>query len=137
MAKFSVSVEQTMNNGGAFEELVVYMLNAITTVRVLHWSSRNYAEHQALGEYYSDAADKLDELVEQYQGANGLVKLSQTKFEFDIGMASANECLTGIREFVDSQRMAEGFPMDSVMQNTVDELVGLTDRTLYKLRFLR
>ena len=38
-----------------------------------HWNTKSYAEHMALGEFYDEVIDRVDDFVESYQGYFGLV----------------------------------------------------------------
>ena len=43
-------------------------MNFLNDVQAYHWQTKSYAEHEALGEYYTKFSDLNDRFVETYQG---------------------------------------------------------------------
>ena len=43
-------------------------MNFLNDVQSYHWQTKSYAEHEALGEYYTKFNELNDRLVETYQG---------------------------------------------------------------------
>ena len=99
---------------------------------MLHLNTRSYSEHKALAEFYEGLEDLVDSLAEQYQG-----KYKMIAFEVDevIPASSALEYLMALSEYVWNTR--NELPMDTELQNTIDEIQSLVNCTLYKLRFLK
>jgi len=95
----------------------------------------SHATHTALGEYYDALLDFIDELTEVYQGQYGLVE------NFDIiDTSSAKErqyipYFESLTEFMKSNRTTAFNQEDSHLQNIIDEIVAITYRLLYKLKF--
>lgn len=42
-----------------------------------HWKTENFARHTALGDFYDSIIDKIDGIVEAYQGAFGKIKVGE------------------------------------------------------------
>ncbi len=64
------------------EELVARVLGTGVAVKLAHWGEDSYASHVAFGEFYDGLDDKLDAIVEVYQGAHdkiGRVAVKQVK----------------------------------------------------------
>ncbi len=94
----------------------------------------SYASHMALGTFYEDVLELIDELIETYQGQYGIVdgydiidtKETKTKDkvayfeELATYIKSARQCI--------SQE-------DTHLHNIIDEVVALTYKTLFKLKF--
>jgi DNA-binding ferritin-like protein len=58
------------------EQLISRVFYARNVAHFEHWRSTgqgSYARHQALGDFYEDIVEALDDLVEAYQGAFGLI----------------------------------------------------------------
>lgn len=55
------------------EQLIARVFYARNLAHWNHWRTDSYAQHKALGNFYDDIIDNLDNLVEAYQGAFELV----------------------------------------------------------------
>jgi DNA-binding ferritin-like protein len=103
-----------------------------TATHQLHLSSKSYAEHQALGEFYEALTDLTDKYAEVYMGLNKSI----AKFpSYPTPTGSPVELL---EEFLDD--IQEEFDEDDSKQsllNILAEIEELTARTLYKLRNLK
>lgn len=53
------------------EDLVSRLFATRDAVHLEHWRTQSYAAHMALGELYDGLVDKIDSVVEMYQGATG------------------------------------------------------------------
>ena len=114
------------------QHFVLTMLHSVTNAHILHLQSRSYSEHVALGAYYEEVGDLVDSFVEAYQGKYGII----SNYEQDYFLPTpALEYLISLNDYVKDER--QDLPQDSELQNLVDEIADLIDRTIYKLRFLR
>jgi hypothetical protein len=94
----------------------------------------SYAAHMALGSFYEDVLEHIDDLIETYQGQYGIVdgydiidtKDTKTKDK----IAYFEELATYIK---DARKCIS--VEDSHLQNIIDEIVALTYKTLFKLKF--
>lgn len=129
--KFSVKEAQQTGN---IAELVMCLLNSVTTTHIMHLQTPSYAEHKALGEFYEEVGDLVDSFVESYQGKYGLIQNYPKTYELP-----ADEPVTYLKALgaeLEQYRRAPGFPQDSELQNELDNVANLINGTLYKLRFL-
>lgn len=108
------------------------MLHSITCAHMLHLKSRSYAAHIALGEYYEGIDDLIDLWIEAYQGKYGLIDKYENQFE---DHDNALEYMLMLNDYIVDKRYR--LPEDSELQNIVDEMVALIDRTIYKLTTFR
>ena len=112
-------------------EFLLVLLHSATNTHLLHWQSKSYAEHQALGAFYEEIPDLVDELAETMMGKY------DTTAEFPVmyhaPAETAKEELEALKDYVDQARQA--MPQDSEIQNIIDEIAQLIDSTLYLLRF--
>ena len=113
-------------------EFLLTLLHASTNAHILHWQTKSYAEHVALGEFYTAIPDLVDALVEATQGATGEI----IQFPADYYPPAENG-LTELKElreyFIDNRDV---MPASSEIQNLLDNIGDQIDSTLYKLRFL-
>jgi len=101
---------------------------------VTHLSTRSFAKHKALDEFYHEIVVLADSFAEAYQGRHGLLG--------GISLQSAKKT-TDIVSFLEDQlkdieagRFEICEKTDTPLQNILDEIVGLYLSTIYKLKFL-
>lgn len=132
MVKFVASVEQKAD---PVMDFVMCSLGAITDTHIMHWTTDSYAKHQALGDFYDGLQDLIDQWAEAFMGKAGVLTAFPTQCT-----VSNTDPLSYLRDYlmrVDMHRRAAGFPQDTALQNIVDEMVALTQTTIYKLERLR
>lgn len=114
------------------EELVSRVFATRNAVHLAHWATPSYAEHVALGDFYDALTDKVDAIVEMYQGAFGKIKKPPAKSQV------ASDLLDHIKaeaQWLEDNRakIADGV---CAIENAVDDLTGVYLRTFYKLNNL-
>jgi hypothetical protein len=113
-------------------EFILTLLHAATNTHILHWQTKSFAQHMALGEFYTELPELIDALVEATQGATG--KIIQFPTDYYPPAESGLQELTELREYFVENRSV--MPPDSEIQNLLDNIGDQIDSTLYKLRFL-
>lgn len=96
----------------------------------------SYSQHMALGEYYEEVVDIIDEIVEVYQGQYDIVEGYDI---IDTSTTSKTEPLTYMQElgeFILENRNCIN-ERDTHILSLVDDLLNLLYRTVYKLKFLK
>lgn len=100
----------------------------------VHLSTRSFAKHKALDEFYHGIVELADSFAEAYQGRYGLMS--------DIPLMSASKT-SNIVDFLESQlgeiekgRYQVCDEKETALQNIIDEIVALYLSSLYKLKFL-
>ena len=97
-----------------------------------HWRTRSYSQHMALGEFYDAVIEHIDEIVECYQGEFGMVG------DFSVQVVSVTNIsayLAAEMGWIQGNRDQLSSGSTSI-QNLLDGLIGLYQRTLYKLNNL-
>lgn len=114
-------------------ELIAKGFALRTAAHLAHLQSRSHAEHVALSEFYDGVVALIDQYAETYQGAFGLITdypsitpptdpmLASLVDFFDWVKANRSKCALG----------------ETTLENILDEVIGLTARTIYKLRYLK
>ncbi len=97
-----------------------------------HLKTKSYAQHMALGAFYPAIIELSDELAEAYQGCEG--KLLQIPYIKNTSNGSIESILRSHLEWIAKNR--KKLSDESSIQNIIDEIVGLYQSTLYKLKFL-
>lgn len=96
----------------------------------------SHASHVALNTYYEDILELIDTLIETYSGQYGIVD------GYDIIDTNSTRTKDKVAyfedlvEFIKYSRKSISAE-DTHLQNTIDEVVALIYRTLYKLKFMK
>lgn len=133
MVKFTARVEATQSNDPVMQ-FTMCLLHSVTNGHILHLTTSSYSEHKALETYYTEIGDLVDDFIEAFQGKYGLLTKFTTNYELP---NSALEYMRYLSKEVETLRVADGFPVDSELQNITDEIAQLIDSTIYKIRFLK
>jgi hypothetical protein len=113
-------------------EFIAALLHSGTVAHFMHLSTDSFAAHQALGDYYTQIIDLVDQYAEAFMGRYKQIKSWPEEFH---NAKDPVEYLTNLKDFVAEAR--KELPQDSELQNLVDEIADLINSTLYKLRFLK
>jgi hypothetical protein len=134
MNDYSSSSEEKEGKESPEQELICELLEAAMQAKIFHWQTSSYAEHQALGAFYDGVSDLTDTLVEAYQGKFGRVmsghELEVKPYTMDAPLAFLGEFCMFLRA---EARMA--VMGDSALNNIIDEMIALTEKTKYLLTF--
>ncbi len=115
------------------EELVARIFKTRNQAHLMHWKTKSYAEHQALGSFYDDIIDALDKLVEACQGSKGII--GHVDLSCKDESKKIIECLTEDANWIAKNRAKIGHGVPA-LENIVDEIVSIYLATLYKLKNL-
>ena len=61
------------------KELLSTVLQVMGQLRILHWQTESFAEHNAFGDTYDTLSDHFDKLIEVYSGKNQRPKFGGIK----------------------------------------------------------
>jgi len=95
----------------------------------------SHAAHTALNEYYDGLLDLLDELIETYQGQYEVIEDYETIDTKDTKSKDKIEYFIELNTFIKDTRKVAFLEEDTHLQNIIDEIVALTYRLLYKLKY--
>jgi len=98
-----------------------------------HFRTPSYAQHAALGDFYTEVVDAVDTLVETYQGMFGLVG------DFTVEPVSPDDIIAHLRDEADwievnRDTIAGG---SNAVANLVDGVTAIYLKALYKLENLQ
>jgi hypothetical protein len=94
-------------------------------MHIQHLQTTSFAEHKALNAYYDHILDLTDKFAEVYFGRFKRVEIVIPESK----VASAVEHMKEMQATIDSER--NNYP--SELQNIMDEMLALVDKTLYLL----
>lgn len=95
------------------------------TMHIAHLQTASFAEHKALNAYYDGILDLTDTFTEAYFGRN---KRTEIIIPESKNMDSVSH-LKELQAILDTERNN----YSSELQNIIDEMLGLVDKTLYLL----
>ncbi len=121
---------KTKSLGSSVDEHFVNLLLFQSQLKIMHWGTESYAQHNAFGSTYESIDSGLDSLVESYQGYHGRIDfgnscefISFKDVECDSWLNSMLECLNSLREEL----------KESDLQNMIDELIAAVSKLKYLL----
>lgn len=113
-------------------ELIALLFMARDITHREHLRTRSYAAHMALGGFYPAIIELADSLAEAYQGCEG--KLINIPYIKNTVNENVESILISHLKWMESNR--KKLSDESSIQNIIDEIEGLYQSTLYKLKFL-
>lgn len=94
----------------------------------------SFAAHEALGDFYPAVVDLADTLAETYQGCElTLIEIPLLDNEFT---GEIKESLQAQLKWLKANRYKAVKKEETHLQNIIDEIIALYDRTIFKLHFL-
>jgi hypothetical protein len=128
-----VPMDEAEDKANPVGDFFATLLHSATIAHQLHFKSRSSLEHKALGKFYDEVVELVDDLVESYQGKYGIVE--NYPFEMELDTNSSEKFLSDLSAFVTANR--KEIAPDSEIQNKIDEIQSLINSTLYKIRYLK
>lgn len=116
----------------AISELICRVFTTRNASHLEHWRTKSYSQHMALGSFYDDIIDDIDEIIECYQGNFGLIT---TKMDMCPTNKDIVKQLKADVKWIAENRASIAQNVDSIM-NLIDELTATYLRTIYKLTAL-
>mgnify|MGYP003296984603 CR=1 FL=1 len=121
-----VTPENTISVGAFFGTIQ----ESVTIVWRFHLKTKKYSVHKALNDFYNDALVIVDDIIEQYQGINGVV---EEPFVNCVTGDDKTETLylNALKDFVNANETVIGVADHSELKSTVDNFKALIDSTIY------
>jgi DNA-binding ferritin-like protein len=127
---------KSLNSSG---DIILFFMDMLTTVKLYHWKTMNYATHKATDELYDDLNKYVDEFVEVLLGYKGGIraKLPRTQVtlhdcnsieEFKKKIDGYKNVLIGFTSRFDGKK-------NSDLLNIRDEILATLNKSLYVMSF--
>lgn len=114
-------------------EFVGRMFALRDAAHTAHWATKSYAEHVALGDLYDELPDRVDAIVEVYQGYFGLIgTVKPVPFTRDGIMKQIQDQAKWLEA-----NCEEIYRDNDALENLLQDLKALLARTYYKLKNLK
>lgn len=114
-------------------DLTIFQMlqHAITQFTRWHHYTTGYAEHEALGDFYTMLQSLQDELIEVYIGING--RTSNEDFGMKYNKYSKGRASLYLKHFVQKMyELKDKIPHGDI-QNLLDEIIAQANKTQYLL----
>ena len=119
------------------KKILLKSLQLQSQMRILHWQTTSFAEHNAFGGFYDTASDIIDTLIEAIQGKYGRILLGgiDSVQVSDYSNLKLNIFIMDMEAFFSTEIYACGIDMtkDSEIDNILQELRGQIDKLKYLL----
>lgn len=112
------------------DKLITRVFKDRNAAHAEHWTTKSFAKHEALGEFYESVIGAIDKYVEAHQGAFGQASKLPDQVP-DIAAHLREEMLWLIEN---RAKISKEVPS---LENLLDELTAVYMKTLYKLENLR
>lgn len=116
---------------------ISFFLQLQSQLRVLHWQTKSYAEHKALGKLYDTLDPLIDTFVEAHAGKYGNT-LGNPNFSFSVNNYKDSNSMGVIQtaiEFLTNELPKKlNSNTDTDLLNIRDEMVSALNQTKYLLR---
>lgn len=122
------------NSPRVLAELKLRCFYARDEAHSAHLATTSYAQHKALQKFYEDLPGLVDDLMESYQGIYGIV---EDKPNVTMPSGAILPILVQLRKWIMANRDSIGVTDDTELQNDIDAIVSLINRTMYKLKNLK
>lgn len=112
------------------------MLQFQNQVKIFHWQTYGYAEHQTFGSLYDSLSGHIDEFVETFMGKYGRIVAQNT---FDLSLqnykaVSPIQVMDAFISFLSSDLPSQlNAQADTDLLNIRDEILGSVNKTKYLL----
>lgn len=119
------------------KKIVLKFLQTQAQMRILHWQTTSYAEHNAFGGFYDATGDIIDKIVEAIQGKYGRITLGgiDSIQVSDYSNLKLNMFLMDLEAFLISEVYTCGIDKekDSEIENILQEFRAELDKLKYLL----
>jgi DNA-binding ferritin-like protein len=111
-------------------DLVRSLVQFQVQLRVFHWATQSFAQHEAAGKTYTAVDASIDAFVESYQGYYDRLTLKGQIDILNYDEINADSWLTGVMNDVNSLREETD---KSDLQNILDEILASVSKFKYLL----
>ncbi len=115
--------------------IVTNLLTLHNQLKIHHWQTKSYAEHQALGATYDEFTGLIDEFIETLMGKYGRVK-SESGFKIELSNYEDLNTVDFVDKYIDYlvKEVPKGLEeTDTDLLNIRDEMLGQLNKLKYLL----
>ena len=115
--------------------IVTNLLTLHNQLKIHHWQTKSYAEHQALGGSYDEFSDLIDEFIEVFMGKYGRIE-SRDGFKIELSNYKDLTPVDFCDKYIDYlvNELPKGLESaDTDLLNIRDEMLGQLNKLKYLL----
>ena len=112
--------------------IITNLLTLHNQLKIHHWQTKSYAEHQALGGAYDEFSDLIDEFIEVFMGKYGRI---ESKDGFKIELSNYKDISP--TDFVDKYVEYLVTELPKSLEETDTDLLNIRDEMLGQLNKLK
>jgi len=114
--------------------MITEFLTLQNQLRVFHWQTTSYAQHEAFGKTYQTLDVLIDEYIEVFAGKYGRPKLDGMTVSLqDIGEDSINNSIDTMLQYLQNGLLKNLEETDTDLLNIRDEMVAALNKLKYLL----
>jgi len=111
--------------------IVSKLIQLQVQLKIFHWQTFSYAQHESFGEVYESLSGLIDSFVETYQGIYGRFDFAGTQMSFaNLGAVDFNAI---IQENIDALTAWDRYFTNTDLLNIRDEILASLNKTKYLL----
>jgi DNA-binding ferritin-like protein len=114
--------------------MITELITLQNQIRIFHWQTTSFSQHEAFGKTYEALNDLIDEYVETFMGLYGRVKLDKT---VNINLVDlSNNIDSTIDKYIDylqNSLTKDLSEKDTDLMNIRDEMLGELNKLKYLL----
>ena len=95
----------------------------------------SYAKHMALGSYYEDVLEEIDELIEVHQGQYGIIENYDIIDTSNTTKVDVVEYFENLATYLTEDKYKAINEKDTHLHSILDNILCLVYKTLYKLKY--
>lgn len=119
----------------------MYITNLLTLqnqLKIFHWQTTSFAEHEAFGKAYEDLEDLIDSFIETMMGKKGRI-LSNGGFNIQLSNYREIDPVAFLKQYdaLLTSLDSELSDTDTDLKNIRDDMKGVVNHTLYMLTLTR
>ena len=118
--------------------IVQKFMELLVMIKLYHWKTHTYSQHEATDKLYSDLNEQIDLFVEILLGKTKdrvqMVEKNMQMYDLDT-KTELREKIFEYREFLIDMNSVFDAKRDTDLLNTRDEMLGLLNKFLYLLSF--
>ena len=115
--------------------VIINLLMAQNQMKIFHWQTESYSQHQAFGKVYDNLSELIDNFVEVCMGKHGRPNF-QGEFNiplFDFNTISVDDYVNSVVTFLLSLSQLYNPEIDSDLLNIRDEMLAQFNKLKYLL----
>lgn len=110
-------------------EVVTRLMYLQTQIRIFHWQTTSFAQHEAFGKFYDSLSDLTDEFVEAFQGRYERIMFNDTIALKNLDEVDVNAALDRVVEILTNELELS----DTDLLNIRDEMLSAVNKLKYLL----